>query len=166
MYCVFGVSPFSPNISAGRTLMWKLCTDALKATQLPFLTKNIFLCKCGKEFRAVEPFIFLKGWSALVQCCAATPEMPAPHSHCAAQMGIEHFCEEGIQGDVSKGLVKTGSSHMTAAMMFGFQEKCCVMSLKKLNFSNGWIRLIIIRLVWLCCSLGINISSVLKTHQR
>lgn len=42
----------------------------------------------------------------------------------------------GIQGDVSEGLATTGCSHMMAAMMFDFQDKCCVMSLIKLNFNN------------------------------
>lgn len=53
MYCLIGVSPFSPNIFAGSTLMSKLCMDTLKATKLPYLTKSIFLYQCGNEFRAV-----------------------------------------------------------------------------------------------------------------
>lgn len=52
-FCVIGISPFFPNISVGSTLMRKLSMDALKAAQLPYLAKNIFLYQCGCELRAV-----------------------------------------------------------------------------------------------------------------
>lgn len=115
--------PFFPNISVGSILMWKLCMDALKATQLPYLTKSIFLYQRGNEFRAVQPLIFEKGWLALVQCCAAMTEIPAPLSLCAVQMGIEYFCGEGCVWGYKEMSVK---AWLPQAVPIWWQQWCLI----------------------------------------
>ena len=76
------------------------------------------------------------------RAASVTLEVPAPHSPCAVQTGIEHFGGESyglcrwIQADMGEGLATGGNSHKKTAMMFDFQDKCHVRSLIKLNFNN------------------------------
>lgn len=87
---------FLQQRTVGSTLMWKLCMDALKATQLPYLTKNIFL-----YFQWIQGCIathLLKGlmsWGAVLCCSVRNTSTSLP---LCSTGGMEHFSGESCVG--------------------------------------------------------------------
>lgn len=170
MYCAMEVFLFFPKYLCRQHADVKALHGCPQSYSAPIFDKKYFPISVWQWIQGCIATHLLKGLisSGAVLCCNArntSTSLPLCSTDGNWALLWRGLCR-GIQGDVSEGLATAGSSHMTTAVVFDFQDKCCIMSLIKLNFNNEWIRLIIIMLVRLCNSLGINISSVLKTQQR